>query len=277
MKNIILGSLICLSYLANGQTVPYGNNPSAGKYIEIEGTQLYYEIYGSGSPLLLLHGDTFGYIDEFTQYIPLLSEHFKVIAIGMRGHGKSELGTDSLSYQQFAEDAIAILTQEHHDTSYVMGFSAGAITAYYLAAYFPDEIKKVVAIGGMIAPSGYREGTLDQLNKLSGKDFENMLPDLVASRKQLMPATHTYGQLIAALKKSWLQSVYMEKEKVVNIKCPVLNIGGDRDEYIDPLELTRTHQLIPNSQLAIIPHCGHVGLILNPMIVNAYIIPFLNH
>ena len=121
-----------LCYFTFGQTIPYGDNPATGRYLNVGDAKLYYEVYGTGSPLLLLHGDTFGYIDEFEQYIPLLAEHFKVIAIGMRGHGKSEIGTKTYSYKLFAEDAIAILKNETKDSATVVGFSAGAITAYII-------------------------------------------------------------------------------------------------------------------------------------------------
>ena len=272
---IILVKLILISAISLGQNIPYGNNPAAGKYIDIANAKLYYEVYGSGTPLLLLHGDTFGYIDEFAQYLPLLSKHFKVIAVGMRGHGKSELGSRSLSYQQFAEDAMTILKKEKHDTAFVMGFSAGAITAYYLAAYFPEEIKKVVALGGMIDPSGYFPASFEELKKLTAEDCEKMLPGLVAARKELMPKSHTYEELIGALRASWLQETYMDQDKVASIKCPVLNIGGDSDNYIDPVGLAKTHQLIPNSQLAILPNCSHVGLILKPDMLEELILPFL--
>jgi pimeloyl-ACP methyl ester carboxylesterase len=97
---------------ANSQLVPYGDNSKAGKYITVSDAKLYYEVYGSGQPLLLLHGDTFGYISEFDQYIPLLAKQFKVIVPALRGHGKSDIGKKKFSYQLFAEDAAAILKQE---------------------------------------------------------------------------------------------------------------------------------------------------------------------
>src|SRR5688500_10268112 len=96
---IALG-LLCS--FVDAQNIPYGNNPQTGKYLNVGDAKLYYEVYGQGNPLLLLHGDTFGYIDEFEHYIPLLAEHFRVIAVGMRGHGKSEIGTKAYSDKVFA-------------------------------------------------------------------------------------------------------------------------------------------------------------------------------
>lgn len=271
---IAFGLLCCFVF---GQNIPYGNNPATGKYLNVGDAKLYYEVYGSGSPLLLLHGDTFGYIDEFEAYIPLLAKHFRVIAVGMRGHGKSEIGTKTYSYKLFAEDAISILKNETKDNATVVGFSAGAITAYYLSAYYPEKVRKTVVLGGLLDSSGYRPTALEELKHLSGDDCEKMLPDLVKSRKALMPEPDRYNDLINKLRESWLQPVYVDKEKAAAIKCPVLIIGGDRDDYIKTEEFVRIYKTIPNSQLSIIPNCGHVGLILNPTMLTNIVIPFLTN
>jgi pimeloyl-ACP methyl ester carboxylesterase len=270
-------ALALLCYFSFGQNIPYGNNPVTGRYLNVGDAKLYYEVYGTGSPLLLLHGDTFGYIDEFAEYIPLLAKHFRVIAVGMRGHGKSEIGTKTYSYKLFAEDAISIVKNETKDSITVVGFSAGAITAYYLTAYYPEKIKKTVALGGLLDSSGYRPTALEELKHLTGDDCEKMLPDLVKSRKALMPDPNRYNDLINKLRESWLQPVYVTKEKAAAIKCPVLIIGGDRDDYIKTEEFVRIYKMIPNSQLSIIPNCGHVGLILNPAMLADIVIPFLIH
>jgi pimeloyl-ACP methyl ester carboxylesterase len=270
---IVLALLCCFVF---GQSIPYGNNPETGKYLNVGDAKLYYEVYGTGRPLLLLHGDTFGYIDEFSDYIPLLAKHFRVIAVGMRGHGKSEIGTKTYSYKLFAEDAISILRNETKDAATVIGFSAGAITAYYLAAYYPDKVKKTVALAGLLESSGYRPTAMAELKSLTGEDCEKMLPDLVKSRKRLMPEPNRYNDVINKLRESWLQPVYIEKLKAKSIKSPVLIIGGDRDDYIKSDEFVRAHKTIPNSQLAIIPNCDHVGLILNSAVWKDHVIPFVS-
>lgn len=274
-RTLLTVALALLGYFTIAQNIPYGNNAASGKYLNVGDTKLYYEVYGTGSPLLLLHGDTFGYIDEFEQYIPLLAKHFKVIAVGMRGHGKSELGDKPYSYKLFAEDAIAILNNEANEPASVVGFSAGAITTYYLVAYFPEKVVNAVAMGGIIDSSGYKPEALNELKKITGEDCEKMLPDLIASRKALMPEPERFNDLIDKLRESWLQPVYIEEDKVADIKCPVLIIGGDRDNYIKTEEFVRIYKLIPNSHLAIIPNCGHVGLILNPVMLANTVIPFL--
>jgi pimeloyl-ACP methyl ester carboxylesterase len=91
---ILLASLLVLMQVHSvyGQ-VNYGNNPKAGHYQRMaDGTSIYYEIYGSGKPLLLLHGGLFGDIGEYGHLIPLLAAHFQVTALDTRGHAKSFIG-----------------------------------------------------------------------------------------------------------------------------------------------------------------------------------------
>lgn len=275
-KPVFLFSLLFFGQVGICQTIPYGNNPKAGKYVKVEDAKLYYEVYGAGRPLLLLHGDTFGYIAEFEQYIPLLARHFKVIAPGMRGHGKSELGTKKYSYKLFAEDALAVLRQEKIDSVTIVGFSAGAITAYYLAAYHPEQVKKVVAMAGALDSTAYRKEVWQQFKtRYTGDDFEKMLPELVKARKALMPKPNSYNELIEKLRDSWNEPVYVEKEIAAAIKCPLLTVAGDRDEYFKTESFVAIHNLIPYSQLAIIPNCNHVCLILYPEMFSTLVMPFL--
>jgi pimeloyl-ACP methyl ester carboxylesterase len=275
IKVLSLFVLFTLNRTSYGQQMTYGNNHKAGKYTNVGDAKIYYEVYGSGKALLLLHGDTFGYIDEMTAYIPLLSKKFKVIAVAMRGHGKSEKGTKKFSYKLFAEDAIAVLKNEREDSASVVGFSAGAITAYYLAAYYPNQIKKAVTMGGMLDTSGYKADLLVQLKALDGNKIEKELPAEIKARIQLMPKPGTYGDLVTNLKDSWLEPVYVAKEKAAAIQCPVLIVAGDRDEYIRLEEFIETYKIIPHAQLAIIPGSGHVDLITNPKMFLATVLPFL--
>src|SRR5215510_7524122 len=109
-KKILLSvAIIFLCLKAFSQDIPYGNNPAAGHYVDIDGTKIYYEIYGTGKPLVMLHGGVYGYIDEFTPFIPKLAENFQVICIATRGHGKSEMGKDPFTYKQRADDAYKVI------------------------------------------------------------------------------------------------------------------------------------------------------------------------
>src|SRR6202000_243767 len=143
--------LIFLFLNAKAQTeaIPYGNNPAAGHYQGMDdGTKIYYEIYGQGRPLVLLHGDLYGDISEYGKLIPALQKSFKVIAIETRGHGKSAIGNQPFSYQLFASDAVKIIRKETADSAVLIGFSGGAVTAMLVTLQHPELVRKLVYVGG---------------------------------------------------------------------------------------------------------------------------------
>ena len=88
--------------IKNGK-VPYGNNPSAGKYYDVRGFKMYCEVYGEGQPLLIIHGNG-GSINNFVYQIPYFSKKYKVIIADSRARGKSKDDGDSLSYEMMADD-----------------------------------------------------------------------------------------------------------------------------------------------------------------------------
>jgi pimeloyl-ACP methyl ester carboxylesterase len=275
MRQLLFFQILVLFVCNAKSQVPYGNNPQVGKYVTTGGVKIYYETYGEGKPLLLLHGSILGYIDEFSAFIPELSKHFKVIAPAIRGHGKSELGEKPFSYKLLAEDALAVLKQEGVDSVVVVGFSAGAITGYYLAANYPNRIQKLVALAGVLNSNSYQPSALSYLQNLTVEKLEGMYPDFIASRKKIMLQPGRYAEMMSKLSKTWIAGSYTAPAKPTDIKCPVLTIGGDRDFYFSAEAFVSVYKQIPGSQLAIIPHADHVAMIQRELIVTDFILPFL--
>jgi len=259
----------------NAQEIPYGNNAEAGKYVQSEDAKIYYEVYGEGEPLLLLHGGYYGYISEFEMYYPYLIDNFKVIAVATRGHGKSEIGTQKMSYQLFAKDAIQVLKQEEIESALVYGFSDGGITGVVLAAEYPSFVKKLVCMGGGLNTAYYRPESLQQVWEMTGENEEKNIPGFLKDRKTIMPEPERYAEWIDMLKEAWVTPIWISDEAAAAIKCPVLIVSGDRDDYMRTEAMVEMYQLIPNAQLSIWPNSGHVSLILNPVMLNEIIIPFL--
>ncbi len=130
------------------EKIPYGANPAAGHYLQEGDAKVYYEIYGSGGPpLVLLHGGLYGYIEEFGELIQEVSKHRRVIAIATRGHGKSELGAQPFSYALFAQDAFRVIRHETMEKVDVLGFSDGAVTSYTLTASHPELVRRLLPSG----------------------------------------------------------------------------------------------------------------------------------
>jgi len=244
LRRALLFSLLLFSYLASGQTVPYGNNPKAGRYATVRGVKLYYETYGAGAPLLLIHGNG-GTSKDFSQNIPYFAKKYRVIALDSRAHGKSVDAGDSLSFEMMADDCAALLTHLRLDSAYVLGWSDGGITALLLAMRHPSKVKKLAATGANLWPDstalmpelwqqmqrGYREGRGQTFTDPKRKnDWKVFLLDW---KEPHIP--------LAALAK---------------IKAPSFIIAGDRD-VIRPEHTVAIYQSLLHAWLWVIPNSGH--------------------
>src|SRR5881398_4270563 len=132
-------------------TTMYGKNDKAGQYANIRGFKMYYETYGEGEPLLIIHGNG-GSINNFLYQIPYFSKSYKVIVADSRAQGKSADNGDSLSYEMMADDLNALLDSLHLDSCYVIGWSDGGINGLLLAIRHPDKVKKLAVTGANLWP-----------------------------------------------------------------------------------------------------------------------------
>jgi pimeloyl-ACP methyl ester carboxylesterase len=257
---------------ARGQNIPYGSNDAVAHRVDVGDAKIYYEVYGEGPPLLLLHGGLYGYISEFSRQIPVLSQHFKVIAVATRGHGRSEIGSKPYSYRLFADDALAVLQRESDQPAVVIGFSDGARTAYFMAAAYPQSVRKVVAIGCGLRPTPF---AIAWAEKVTAENLQSESSDFVASRRRLMPDPERWNDFLEKLKATYLTSAQLTDKQAREIKCPVLIVGGDRDANNPVKSFKQARDAIPRAQLEIIPDAGHVDSLQRPSVLSDIIMPFV--
>lgn len=227
---------------------PYGNNAKVGKYADIRGFRMYYEIYGTGKPLLLIHGNG-GSIRDFNKQIGYFARNYRVIAVDSRAQGKSKDTGDSLTYEMMADDLNALLNKLRVDSCYIIGWSDGGINALLLAMRHPDKVKKMAITGTNIWPDStaiepdfvrWMTATSDSLAKGA------QTPAVKAERKLLDLMIFNPHITTADLKK---------------VHCPTLVIGGDNDVILPRHTLTIA-EAIPKSYLWILPNAGHSTLIV---------------
>ncbi|QNI35518.1 alpha/beta fold hydrolase [Edaphobacter albus] len=241
--------------------VPYGANPTAGHYLRVEGVNIYYETYGSGgTPIVLLHGGLYGYIEEFGGLIGELSKDRRVIAIATRGHGKSEIGEKPFSYALSASDAFAVIRHETSKKVDVLGFSDGAITSYTLASGHPELIRRLVAIGGPRKFADWTPSVQAEFKNAKPSDVERDSPQFVSARKKLMPQPDRWLEFVNRVNTMELGPVYVTDAQIQSIKVPALIVAGDHDPYNQTAKVVELFHLLPQGELAIIPGCGHVVL-----------------
>lgn len=249
--------------------IPYGNNPKAGKYVQAGDARIYYEVYGTGKPLVVLHGGGVGSTYEMAQFIDSLAKSYQVIAISTRGHGKSEIGHTSLTYEQKANDIYAVIQAVTSDSVVVLGFSDGGYTGYKLASMYPARVSRLVAIGAGEQVPGLRKVILDSreifpLDSLYWKQQLALMPEPSRLQEHLTKLATFYNTMTAS------------KELFASIRCPVLVLSGERDMNAPLATVITAYQMIPNSQLSIIPNAPHPVFLANFPAVWASIKPFLS-
>jgi pimeloyl-ACP methyl ester carboxylesterase len=247
----------------------YGNNPKAGYYVNAGDAKIYYEVYGMGKPIVILHGGIFGSTYEMFQFIDSLSKKYQVIAVSTRGHGKSTLGTGPITYEQKANDVMAVINAVTKDSVTILGFSDGGYAGYKIASMHPERVKKLVVIGATELYPGLRNFTFDVKQGIS--------LDSVYWKQQLtlMPEPQRLQEMFTLLGNMYSQ-LTLGKDFFQTIQCPVLIMAGDRDSGNPPERVISTAEMMPHHQIGIIPNSAHGVFLENFPAVWACIVPFLN-
>lgn len=256
-KSLTLIFIISTVISISAQTIPYGNNPEKGEYFEVDGVKLYYEIYGKGKPILMLHGGVFGYIDEFSPFIPKLAETHQVICLATRGHGKSEIGKEANTYTQRANDAYQLLQHLKIEKAAVLGFSDGGYAALKMAARYPKVVTKLLAIG-----VGDKPLEKPKPYNYTSKELLAQYGDFFKGRMALMPEPDRWDESLQMLSTLYNEHA-LSTETFEKIECPVLLMNGAHDEYTDLEGLLRCYNSIEKVTLSVIPACGHVIFFCN--------------
>lgn len=248
--------------------IPYGNNPQAGHYVQAQDAKIYYEIYGKGQPIVILHGGLFGSTIEMARIIDSLAVDFQVIAVSTRGHGKSEIGTEPLTLEQRANDVLAVIREVTKEKVMILGFSDGGFTAYKFGSMYPDRVKKMIVIGAGVLYPGLRDFNFN-FNQAMEMDTE-----FWAQQRALMPEPNRLEEVFKQVSNCYNQ-LTVGTAVLGSIQCPVLVMAGDRDESNSVQNVLNAALLIPNHQLAIIPNAGHPAFIVNFNAAWASIAPFI--
>ena len=224
----------------------YTQNPIKTETVEVNGKQLYYEIYGEGDPLILLHG----YSLSSKSWIPYVSDferEYKIYLIDLTGHGKSEAFKEDLSIKGVAEDLNLLIQYLKLEKIKSIGFSFGGDVLYQLALLNPNLIESMITIGAV--------GTW------TINDFTEYQTVFTFENRKNFPwieTSHTDDDQIKAIMEQFNNyTVELSDKELQQIKPEVLIIIGDDDEGMDLAEVARVKKNLPNSDLWILPDVSH--------------------
>lgn len=256
--------------------VEYGSNPLAGKYVDINDIKVYYEAYGEGEPLLLLHGNS-GSIENFIYQIPELSKHFKVIAVDSRAQGRSTDSDKDITYALMASDMAELIDKLNLGKVNVVGWSDGGNIGLELAFAYPEKVLKIITLGAnythenfMAPPDSVIMEANDPLivktsvglQRLSDA-FERLSPNperLPIIKKKLTALMEKYPNFTT--------------DQLTTIETPFLVIVGDHD-LISIDHTISLFKSLPKAQLFILPRASHMFPFEYPESTNREIIRFL--
>src|SRR3984893_2276200 len=245
--------------------------PTGMAYAPVNGLQLYYEIQGSGKPLVLLHGGLMTIDLNFGPLLGPLAGGRQVIAVELQGHGHTADTSRAMTIETLAGDVVALLDHLGIAEADLFGFSLGGLVAYAVALGAPGRVGKlIVASADAHRPPGRGSVPLGGGRMPTAAAFPAMRDayDAVAPD----PA---HFEEFAAKTSAMVHEFPGWTGELRSLQVPTLLIFGDRD--FSPLpDVVEMFELLPNAQLAVLPGTTHVGVTRRPREVFALITPFLD-
>ena len=226
-------------------------------YSEVNGLKMYYEIYGEGKPLVLIHGGGSTIQTTFGRVIPLLAKHRQLIAVELQAHGRTSDRDGELSFEQDADDVATLLKNLNILKADIFGFNNGGTTALQIAIRHPELVDKLIAASALCKRNGVPSQFWGFMERAR---LENMPEQLKEGYKKVASDTSDLQVMHDKDAKRMVNFKDIPDEKIKSIKAPVLIIIGDKD-VITPEHAIEMHRLIANSELAIIPggHGEYIG------------------
>ena len=221
-------------------------------YKEVNGIQLYYEVYGEGEPLVLIHGGGSSGFFDFEETIKRLYNRFMLIVPDLQNHGRSGQRSIPETFDQDAKDVIELLKQLGITKASFLGFSNGATTTLHIAGSFPDRVHKIIVASGICKRSGLFEGFFEMMDNAT----IDMMPEYLKQNfLELNPDPALLQNMFEKDNKRMLHFEDITDAFLSSINTPAFIIGGDKD-VMSTKHLAEMAAIIPEARLLILP-TGH--------------------
>jgi pimeloyl-ACP methyl ester carboxylesterase len=273
MKSLItLVTFVVLLFTTAAECqINYGSNKQVGKYADVNDIRVYYEIYGAGEPLLLLHGNS-GSIGSFLYQIPELSKHFKVVAVDSRAQGKSTDADTEITYALMASDMSALIDKLNLGSVYVVGWSDGGNVGLELALAHPNKVRKLVVFGANYTHENFMAPPDSVAMEADDPRLVRTVPFIKKSKEGMDRLSPVVRKKLSDLIEKYPN---LTVEQLQQINVPVLVVVGDRDA----INLDQTISLftsLPHSQLFVVPGSSHMVPVERPELSNSEVVRFLS-
>lgn len=276
---LLVAIIVSAASRSNGQQI----KPDDSGYAPVNGIKVYYEVFGKGEPIVLLHGAFYTIDLNWGQLIPELSKTRKVIALEMQGHGHTAYSDRKLSMTTLAGDVAGVMDYLKIDSADVAGYSMGGSVAYQFAVQNPKRLRRLVIISSTYKTDGWLPAVSSALKNLKPEFFDNT--PLQTAYDAVAPDKTNWRKFLTQMFAFAAEPFNVGDSNIAKIAAPVLIISGDNDG-LNKVELMKTYALLgggvsadlqpmPKSQLAIVPSKGHVSLMLDTQTILKYMDDFL--
>jgi pimeloyl-ACP methyl ester carboxylesterase len=239
-----------------------------GESVEINGANIYYEIYGEGDPLILIHGGL-GSGDYWVNQIPVFAETYQVIVMDSRGHGRSSFDEQPITYELMASDVLGLMDHLGLAKASIVGWSDGGIIGLEIAINNPDRLNKVVAYGANFDPTGVR------LDVGENAYFNAYIEKAAVDYMALSPAPERWEEFLENIGTMWATLPNYTEEQLQSITTPFLILDGEEEEAIDLNQTKLMALLIPGAELVLMEGTGHFAMMEQPDEFNTIVLDYL--
>lgn len=244
--------------------------PKHSGYASVNHIKIWYAEYGQGSPVILLHG---GLVNSnyWGKLISVLEKQYHVIVMDSRGHGRSSINDEPLSYHLMARDVIGLMDFLHLQNAAIVGWSDGANIGIDIAIHHPERLTKLFALGGNSNP----EGTMDVTQSPSFNTFSKRIEEEYMALSPT-PSIENFNILNQRVAKMWKSEPNFTTKMLQRITVSTWIVTGDHDEAIKRSHSEYMARIIPHAGLLIEPNAGHFVFLQYPDKFNDDVLYFLN-
>lgn len=226
----------------------------------VNGIKLYYAIFNKHGkdPVILLHGG-FGTSDTWGFEVPLLAKTHRVIVVDSRGHGRSTMGDQPLSYRLMASDILLLMDYLKIDRSVVVGWSDGGIIGMIMAIQHPERVNGLFTFGANYNVGGYKPEPSDT------SVAALYMAQAAENYRRLSPTPDNFGGLKKALGQLYRHEPNLEPAELKTIKAPTVIAFGEYEQFIRREHFEEMASLIPNARLVMLKNVSHGGPTQDPV------------
>ncbi len=258
-----------------------------GKYANVNGLNLYYEVHGTGQPLILLHGG-FGTIEMFEENLSALAANRQVVGVELQGHGHTADIDRPLSFEQMADDVAALIKYLGIERAAIFGYSLGGGTALQTAIRHPNLVRKLVIVSAPCKSDGWYPEVRAGMKSMNAEVGKTLVGSpMQQAYASIAPRPDDWPTLVAKMGEL-LRQDYDWSKAVSALKIPVMIVVGDADSVrtahaVEFFELLGGGQRdanwdgsgMSNARLAILPGTTHYDIFSTPILAPT-VIPFLD-